>query len=100
VLPPSECRMPIRIRVIGRLDDDDLARLEAAVANVVARRLTWHARGPVGPAATAGGTHMATPPGTPVDGEVEIPSYQGPPGARVRVPVDEGGVPGRPAASY
>ncbi|MEJ3748616.1 hypothetical protein WEI85_35715 [Actinomycetes bacterium KLBMP 9797] len=96
--PRSEIRVPIRITVTGRLGDDDLARLESAVATMVARRLTGlaagRATGPVRPAATPSGALMAAPPGVPVDGEIEIPSYQGPPGAKVRVPVRGGGAGG------
>lgn len=57
--PQSECQVPIGVKVTGGQGDDDLARVESAVA-----------------AAEASG-----------DGDAEIPLYPGPPG-KVRAPVD------------
>ncbi|MEV8630883.1 pre-toxin TG domain-containing protein [Streptosporangium sp. NPDC051023] len=110
-----EVRVPIRIRLVGVPTDEDLARLEAAVARLVARRMEEAERALAATRSAAAGTGLPGTPsgahGTPAvryepaldvtpdspDGGYRIMSYQGPP-RPVRVPVDKRAAAG-PAAT-
>jgi hypothetical protein len=106
--PGIGCVVPIRVRLVGRPAEADLARLEDAVARLVTSRIDLAARlrsGTGGPAPVRGSAAMPGPerdryePGQdrPGQGGYELPSYQRPPDA-VRVPVagGDGGLPPAP----
>ena len=91
--PGLQCRVPIRVRLVGEPTDEDLAGLEAAVARAVARQLAmaerlWARTGwPEGTRAPERGTYQPWQE-RPGDGAYEVPSYQRA-GEPVRVPLQK-----------
>ncbi|RJL35437.1 pre-toxin TG domain-containing protein [Bailinhaonella thermotolerans] len=110
-MPGVDVRVPIRVRLVGSPTAEDLARLEAAVARLVARRLDEAERALAGSRTAPPGGRTAGGHGAPAarydstldagpDGPgsgYRIMSYQGPP-RPVRVPVDRR-APGGPGAA-